>query len=363
MPTKKKVSKKKAVSRPRARVSTSKKRTYVAILVDASSSMQGIRTGTVATLNSMLDTIRDQSNLTNQETIVSLLSFADFSSVMIPPTDINHIGRVSEGLYRPNGMTALFDAVGDGVELLQTQLGSKSKDTSFLVMAITDGQENASRYHDRQGNSLRTLMRAMEGTDQWTFTFQVPNGQARNFSTQFGISPDNIREWEASSRGVADMAHVNNAGFGNYFAGRAAGQKSTKKFFAPVTTDLGSIKTSTLKRELDKVTSSFKVFEVAKEASIKEFVESKTKRPYQVGSAFYLLMKKEEVQPQKGVLLMEKGKPEIFGGDGARDLIGLPPGEFAKVTPGNHSNYDIFVQSTSTNRILPRGTKVLVEVR
>jgi hypothetical protein len=30
----------------------------------------------------------------------------------------------------------------------------------------------------------------------------------------------------------------------------------------------------------------------------------------------------------------------------------------AKVTPGNHSNFDVFNQSTSNNRILVRGSRV-----
>jgi hypothetical protein len=57
---------------------------------------------------------------------------------------------------------------------------------------------------------------------------------------------------------------------------------------------------------------------------------------------------------------MEKGSKAIYGGNAARSLIGLPYGAEAKVEPGNHANYDIFVQSTSTNRKLVRGTKLLV---
>jgi hypothetical protein len=41
-------------------------------------------------------------------------------------------------------------------------------------------------------------------------------------------------------------------------------------------------------------------------------------------------------------------------------MIGLPANADAKVEPGNHANYDIFVQSTSVNRKLPRGTKLIV---
>jgi len=55
---------------------------------------------------------------------------------------------------------------------------------------------------------------------------------------------------------------------------------------------------------------------------------------------------------------MEKGKSEVYGPD-ARDLIGLPAGGTEKVIPGNHANYDIYIQSTSNNRRLVRGTKLI----
>lgn len=71
-------------------------------------------------------------------------------------------------------------------------------------------------------------------------------------------------------------------------------------------------------------------------------------------------MKPEKVQGSKKVLLVEKGKPEVWAGSQARQMIGLPIAADAKVEPGNHANYDIFVQSTSVNRKLPRGTKIIV---
>jgi hypothetical protein len=58
---------------------------------------------------------------------------------------------------------------------------------------------------------------------------------------------------------------------------------------------------------------------------------------------------------------MEKKKGSIWGGYKARELIGLPTdGSLAIVEPGNHANYDIYVQSTSVNRLLVRGTNFLL---
>jgi uncharacterized protein YegL len=337
------------------------KRTYVAVILDGSGSMSSIKSPAVLATNSMLDTIKNRSEAEREETFLAFITFNNYVNTLIQPTPISNVGRVDPKLFHPQGGTALFDAVGQAVELLQKQPGANHKDTSFLVMAITDGEENTSiKYKAR---NLNLLMKDTQDTGRWTFAFQVPRGYAQTLISRFGIPSDNVREWEATSAGVAEMAVQSNLGLTNFYQERAKGATATRSFYTPVTPDLSKASLAQVKRSLDDVTSEYKLYEVQKEQNIKDFVESKTKYPYQVGTAFYQLMKTEKVQPQKGVLLLEKTNEKVFGGAGARDIVGLPDassGQHARVYPGNHSNYDIFVQSTSQNRILPRGTKVLV---
>ncbi len=94
-----------------------------------------------------------------------------------------------------------------------------------------------------------------------------------------------------------------------------------------------------------------------------DLVEEKV-GPYRIGCAFYELTKREQIQAHKNVLIREKNKrtAPIYGGKEARTLLGLPEHGDVKVTPGNHMNYSIFVQSTSRNRKLCRGTVCLYEV-
>jgi hypothetical protein len=130
-----------------------------------------------------------------------------------------------------------------------------------------------------------------------------------------------------------------------------------------VQTDLSGLKARDVKRQLDDLSGHFRAYTVGRETDIKTFVESKTHKPYVVGQAFYCLTKPEKVQPNKAVLIAEKGKTAVWGGDQARELVGLPTDgvAHARVEPGNHANYDVYVQSTSVNRKLVRGTKVLID--
>jgi hypothetical protein len=57
--------------------------------------------------------------------------------------------------------------------------------------------------------------------------------------------------------------------------------------------------------------------------------------------------------------VQDKVTGAIYVGVNARNLLGLPAQE-VKVNPANVSAYNIFVQSTSVNRKLPKGTQLIV---
>jgi hypothetical protein len=188
----------------------------------------------------------------------------------------------------------------------------------------------------------------------------VPSGHKQHMAA-LGVSLDNIMEWENTQRGAQHAFTQTNAATANYMTLRSAGLKSTEKFYA--TTDLSQLQKTEIKAALTDISARFRGFEVTKEADIKAFTEEKTGRDYVLGSVYFALTKKEKVQKTKDVLIMEKGKKAIWGGKEARDLLGIPVGVDVTVTPGNHAGYDVYVKSTSVNRKLVRGTKVLIDMQ
>jgi hypothetical protein len=90
------------------------------------------------------------------------------------------------------------------------------------------------------------------------------------------------------------------------------------------------------------------------------FVEKKTRTAYQRGSAFYELVKTEKaVQASKLIVIRNRRDGAVYAGQSARDLLGLPTQGTIKLSPGDHGDWEIFIQSTSSNRHLPVGSKVL----
>jgi hypothetical protein len=57
--------------------------------------------------------------------------------------------------------------------------------------------------------------------------------------------------------------------------------------------------------------------------------------------------------------ILDKETNAIYGGTQARQLIGCPMNTSFKIKPGNLADYEIYIKSTSVNRKLVPGTKVL----
>ncbi len=115
-------------------------------------------------------------------------------------------------------------------------------------------------------------------------------------------------------------------------------------------------------RSLDAVPPGrFQILRVDWDVSIRDFVET-CGLIFKPGRGFYEFTKTELIQERKEVVLRDKVTGDMFSGEKARQMIGLGPGERARVRPTYFDRYDVFVQSTSYNRKLIGGTRFLYEV-
>jgi hypothetical protein len=105
----------------------------------------------------------------------------------------------------------------------------------------------------------------------------------------------------------------------------------------------------------------FQVLDVDVDISIKAFV-LENGLTFKVGRGFYEFTKTETIQGKKEIVLMDRKTGDLFAGEAARDLLGLPEGTTARIKPNNLEKYVVFVQSTSANRKLIGATRFLYEV-
>lgn len=338
------------------------KKNYIVIVRDHSGSMSSIRRAAARDYNDNIAALKEAASREQQDTIVSTVKCGDGNarytnlvSREIVNSNVHVLREISERNYDTSGgSTPLFDSVGEAIAILEAAPDRNDPDVSFLVMVITDGDENSSRRWS--GQSIGQRIRELQATDKWTFAFRVPRGGARNLE-RLGIPAGNVLEWDQTERGFEVATQTTRSAISNYYSGRTKGLTASKAFY----TDLSGVSTKTVQAQLVDISKEVTLWNADKDGElIREFCERKTRKPFLKGAAFYQLTKTEKkVQDYKQIIIKDKSSGAFYSGQNARNLLGLPHYGEVKIIPGNHGKYDIFIQSTSVNRKLPTGTQVL----
>lgn len=337
------------------------KKSYIGISRDHSGSMAYISDAAKQDYNDNIASIKKSAVREGIDTIVSVVAFC--GGGVTNEVTLSSIGALRKLDYYPTrGGTPLYDSIRELIEQFETVPDKRGEDVSFLITAITDGEENESRRTSAAWLSQK--IRQLQATDKWSFAFRVPRGYADALSRRLGVPRGNILEWEATEEGMRKASYETQLAYEGYtqlYASAASGTLfNTRSFYE---TNLNTVPKDQVRGKLNDVTSQVKLFDItAKDdkRQIRDYVEEKIGGHMPRGSAFYQLTKKEnEVQQEKLLAVRDKKTKKVYSGTAARDLLGLPHQGTCSVVPGNHGDYDLFVQSTSVNRKLVGGTKLL----
>jgi len=180
------------------------------MILDKSSSMNSVRDATISGLNEQLDSIRKAAeDFDNQEQIVCFVTFSDSVDTdqlwNVKIEDFTNFGdETGDNSYSPNGMTALYDAIGIGINKLRNQISADLADrkANAVVTIFTDGHENVSREFD--GSQVRTLTEEIQETGQWTVAFIGAGGDdVFRVAQSMGVTRGNTMAYDAGSAGTA----------------------------------------------------------------------------------------------------------------------------------------------------------------
>lgn len=340
---------------------------HVVLVLDASSSMIGTSaTQLVKVADNQIAYLAQRSKEMDQETRVTVYQFGSEGDdqsyrrrgfgyrppakieCLIYDKDVLRVPSISQ-VYKAWGNTPLIDATWLALDDL-AMTPEKYGEHSFLVYVLTDGVENDSKH---QSSELSRKIGALP--EHWTLATFVPNSEGVRYARQHGFPTDNIAIWNSTTAaGVEEAGTVIREATENFMQARSRGVRGTRNLF-----NLAQPKLAEVKRNLEALhPGQYRLFNVGEEAArIDEFIEEMTHRAYVRGEAYYQLTKRETIQPQKDVALM--GAKGLYVGKQARELLGLPDYD-VKVGPDHNQEYDIYVQSTSNNRKLIPGQKVLV---
>jgi len=324
---------------------------HVALVLDGSSSMSSHKSNLIKVADEQIKYLALRSEELQQETRVSVYLFADTVQCLIFDMDVMRLPSISD-LYRSSGMTALVDAVVKS----QDDLATTSQiygDHGFLTFVLTDGMENASKH------SWTQLSRYVNGADNWTVGFLVPDSQGVAYMKRIGAGDGQISIWDASSaKGLSDSFTTIRHATDNYMTARASGVRGTRSVFS---TGKDAVNKQTVSKALNALNAGdYSVHTVLMKTRIDDFVNNVLGLNYSVGMGYYQLTKTENIQPQKNIIVREISTGKLFGGREARNLIGLPDTNI-RVKPQDNPEYEIYVQSTSLNRNLMPNTRLLIK--
>ncbi len=191
--------------------SPANERTHIICILDRSGSMSNIMSDSIGGFNTFL---RKQKDLPDQATITVAL-FDDKYDLLYDNVDIKKAEELTNKVWYPRGMTALYDAIGktiNGEKTRFARLGNE-RPAKVLVCIVTDGLENASReYHLKD---IQNLIKDCE-RDDWNFIYLAANQNAFEVGTSFGVSYHNTYTYTASGAGVMDMSNVMYSATANY---------------------------------------------------------------------------------------------------------------------------------------------------
>lgn len=326
---------------------------HISLVLDASYSMGRRATEVVKVADAQIAYLAQRSKELDQETRVTVYTFNDYVKCCIYDKDVLRLPSIASH-YEIGGNTALLDAtIKSQQDLAET--AQRYGDHAFLTFVLTDGQENRSAHGARQ--VLKTMIEGME--DNWTLAVLVPDKLAEHDAKNHGFPKDNIAIWDVNSKeGLNEAASRIRVATNTFMENRSLGIRGSRTLFSTGvdTLNKAAIKNAKLK-PISK--STYTVLDVTAPSPIRDYVQV-CGLQFVIGKAFYQLTKTESIQSQKAIAIRNRKTGTFYTGADARDILNLPFGIEVRVKPDFNPDYDVFVQSTSVNRKLVPGTKLLV---
>jgi uncharacterized protein YegL len=325
---------------------------HIAFVLDASTSMTPHKKDLIKVADGQIEHLARRSKELDQETRISVWTFADPNRIecVVWDKDVLRLPSISS-FYTPFGNTAFIDATLQALDHLG-ETPERYGDHSFLVFVLTDGEEN------RSVNRPATLKARLAGLkDHWTVAALVPNAMGMREAKQFGFSAGNIEIWNPNSAaGVGEAGDRVRDATENYMQARRAGVRSTRNLFS-TGADAVNVQTIAQAGLTPMAKGTYVLVPVPTDSRIDEFTKA-CGHNYQAGRGFYQLMKREEIQATKDIMVVGKKDHKVYSGRDARQMVGLPDMN-VRVSPNHNPDFDIYVQSTSINRKLIAGTRYL----
>ncbi|NBR15948.1 MAG: VWA domain-containing protein, partial [Crocinitomicaceae bacterium] len=149
-----------------------KQKTIYHLIVDKSGSMTDCIEPTISGFNEQVTKIQQlEKEYSEQEITIGLTTFNHEVYHHFFQSPAAAVRKLDTDNYRPDGTTALIDAIGMTVQTIEKEIQhhNNQSNTTVVIVILTDGYENASKSFNLA--SVRKMISRLEETGTWTFSF------------------------------------------------------------------------------------------------------------------------------------------------------------------------------------------------
>jgi hypothetical protein len=128
---------------------------------------------------------------------MTLVYFSNDVRTLFKSKNIKAVEELTDSTYRPQGGTALFDAIGKTTIEISKDIDEKRiKADRVLCVILTDGEENSSQeFKDK--SKIKDLIEIQRGKS-WEYIFLAANQDAFAEASSYGISTSNSLNFTAN---------------------------------------------------------------------------------------------------------------------------------------------------------------------
>lgn len=169
-----------------------KQKTIYHLIVDKSSSMSDCIPQTINGFNEQVSKIRElQQQYPEQELSIGLTTFNHEVYEHFYQSRPEMVNQLSTNTYRPDGSTALLDAVGLSTKHIEElmKIQRVDTDTTVVIVILTDGEENASKFFTLK--DIKAMISRLQETGKWTFSFLGANLDSVEVAERMSIKRQN----------------------------------------------------------------------------------------------------------------------------------------------------------------------------
>ena len=193
--------------------------------------MAACREETINGFNEQVQKLRGQTrdDGTTDSTFVTLVLFNHEVRFVRFAVPLGTLVEITKEQYVPHGTTAMLDAVGSTLSRFEQEV-SEDEDTRYLVIVISDGEENDS--HDYTYERIAEIIQKRQAIGRWTFSYMGANQDLSDVSKRLSIPEGNMVAYTSSPEGTAAGFTSLSRSMVAFMSRRNRGAGTSEEFFS-----------------------------------------------------------------------------------------------------------------------------------